>query len=133
MKSIDERAKEKFPESVVRAHRCEVALRELAADLQAEKEKEVAELRECHGALRAAEKRLGVAEASLIQTELELTTANKCNALCELELNNLRSLKDENEAALARCIRELCEKMESGIAGPEETKRARQLLTHLSK
>lgn len=96
-------------------------------------------------ALRPDCRTIGQLEKVLEQTQKELNAANKAaneaeaqfrkakewNALCELELNNLRSIaedQDQELSALRIMLLELCEKMEAGLSGPEETKRARGLL-----
>lgn len=88
------------------------------------------------------------AGAEISKLESQFQKAKEWNALCELELNNLRSRLDEAEEdmsvqgvrmgeaqetiyALKNALRELCEKLEAGIGGEDETKRARALLEKL--
>lgn len=70
------------------------------------------------------------AENAILALE-QFHKAKEWNAICELELNNLRSIvedQDQELSALRIMLLELCEKMEAGISGPRETKRARLLL-----
>lgn len=95
------------------------------------------------------EEQLDTIEGVLMRTEAELNAANKAaneaeanfqkaaqwNALTEVELGLLRGLCHDQEddiKDLMTTLRELCEKMESGISGEQETKRARQLLNKLA-
>lgn len=86
------------------------------------------------------------AGAEISNLESQFQRAREWNELNKLERNTLRARLDEAEDdmsiqgvrmgeaqetiyALKNALRELCEKMEAGISGPEETERARALLS----
>lgn len=118
---------------------------QMIADAARKASSALSELREAHGgAVIAQSEAVNRMEAA----EAQFQKAKEWNALSELELKNLRSRLDEAEEdmgiqgvrmgeaqdtiyALKNALRELCEKMEAGISGEDETKRARALLEKL--
>lgn len=78
---------------------------------------------------------IGVVSKERDDFKARFQKAKEWNALTEVELGLLRGLvkdMEDDTKDLMTALLELCEKMESGISGRQETNRARALLEKLA-